>query len=89
MERSEVKEVLLRVAKQKYDMDLSGFDEHAPLSELQAMNPKIDSLAVIEMIFDIEDELDVNYNDNDMTQPSNLAEIIDALTQAANMKNES
>lgn len=86
MERSEVKAILLDVAKKGYDMDLENFSEDAPLAELQALNPKIDSLAVIEMIFDIEDRLNIKSVDSDLSQPSNLAEIIDALHDAVNKK---
>lgn len=86
MERSEVKAILLDVAKKSYDMDLSDFPEDAPLAELQALNPKIDSLAVIEMIFDIEDRLEIKSTDSDLSQPSNLAEIIDALHETVKKK---
>lgn len=86
MERSEVKKVLLEIAKSEYDIDLSEVDEQAPLSELQNLNPKFDSMSAIELIFDVEDELDIKTNDNDMSQPANLAEIIDSLTQAVNKK---
>jgi acyl carrier protein len=39
---------------------------------------------VIEMIFDVEDELGIKVNSADMSQPANLAEIIDSLTKAVN-----
>ena len=77
MERSEVKKVLLEIAKSEYDIDLSEVDEQAPLSELQNLNPKFDSMSAIELIFDVEDELGIKTNDNDMSQPANLAEIIE------------
>lgn len=86
MKREEVKAVLLRVCKDKYQMDLDAFAEDAPLAELKDVNPKMDSMSVIEMIFDVEDELGIKVNNNDMSQPSNLAEIIDSLTQAVNSK---
>lgn len=86
MERSEVKRVLLEIAKREYDMDLSEVDEQAPLADLQNLNPKFDSMSAIELIFDVEDELGIKTNDNDMSQPANLAEIIDSLTQAVNKK---
>jgi len=86
MTRDEVKSVLLKVSKEKYQLDLDNFAEDAPLAELVGLNPKIDSLAVIELIFDVEDELVIKVNNNDMSQPANLAEIIDSLTQAVNNK---
>lgn len=86
MERAEVKQVLVKIAKREYDMDLSGVDETAPLADLQALNPKFDSMSAIELIFEIEDELGIKSNDNDMSQPANLAEIIDGLLQAVNKK---
>ena len=43
-------------------------------------------MAVIELIFDVEDELGIKINNNDMSQPANLAEVIDSLTQAVNTK---
>jgi len=36
------------------------------------------------MIFDVEDELGIKVNSADMSQPANLAEIIDSLTEAVN-----
>ena len=84
MTRDEVKTVILRVCKQQYDLDIDNFAEDAPLADLQNINPKIDSLSVIEMIFDVEDELGIKVNTSDMSQPANLAEIIDGLTEAVN-----
>ena len=84
MTRDEVKTVILRICKQKYDLDIDRFAEDAPLADLQNINPKIDSLSVIEMIFDVEDELCIKVNSADMSQPANLAEIIDSLTEAVN-----
>ena len=81
MERSEVKQILLKVASEKYGMDLANVDELAPLAELQALNPKFDSMMAIEMIFDIEDELGQRAPSN-TNQPSCLKDIIDALHQA-------
>lgn len=86
MERSEVKQVLVDIAKKEYEMDLSGVDELAPLASLQDLNPKFDSMSAIELIFDVEDELGIKSSNNDMSQPANLAEIIDGLTQAVNNK---
>ena len=86
MTRDEVKAALLRVSKEKYDLDLGTFAEDAPLADLKDLNPKVDSMAVIELIFDVEDELGIKVNNNDMSQPANLAEIIDSLTQAVNNK---
>jgi acyl carrier protein len=86
MERDEVKSVILKIAKEKYDLDIDNFSETAPLAELQAINPKVDSMAVIELIFDIEDELGIKKTNDDMRQPATLAEIIDSLTQAVNTK---
>lgn len=84
MKREEVKAVLLKVSKEKYELDLDNFAEDAPLADLKDVNPKVDSMAVIELIFDVEDELGIKVNTNDMSQPANLAEIIDSLTQAVN-----
>ena len=84
MTRDEVKTVILRVCKQQYDLDIDNFAEDAPLADLQNINPKIDSLSVIEMIFDVEDELGIKVNTADVSQPANLAEIIDGLTEAVN-----
>jgi acyl carrier protein len=86
MTRDEVKAVLLRVSKEKYKLDIDNFAEDASLAELKDLNPKVDSMAVIELIFDVEDELGIKVNNNDMSQPANLAEIIDSLTQAVNNK---
>ena len=55
MTRDEVKTVILRISKQQYNLDIDNFAEDAPLADLQNINPKIDSLAVIEMIFDVEE----------------------------------
>jgi len=84
MTRDEVKTVILRICKQRYDLDIDNFAEDAPLADLQNINPKIDSLSVIEMIFDVEDELGIKVNSADMSQPANLAEVIDGLTEAVN-----
>ena len=84
MTRDEVKTVVLRICKKQYDLDIDNFAEDAPLADLQNINPKIDSLSVIEMIFDVEDELSIKVNSADMSQPANLAEIIDSLTKAVN-----
>ena len=86
MTRDEVKSVILKVSKEKYDLDIDNFSETAPLAELKDINPKVDSMAVIELIFDVEDELGIKINNNDMSQPANLAEVIDSLTQAVNTK---
>jgi len=86
MTRDEVKSVLLRVCRDKYRLDLDTFAEDADLAGLKDINPKVDSMAVIEMIFDVEDELGIKVNNNDMSQPANLAEIIDSLTEAVNKK---
>jgi acyl carrier protein len=86
MTRDEVKSVILKVSKEKYDLDIDNFAETAPLAELKDINPKVDSMAVIELIFDVEDELGIKINNNDMSQPATLAEIIDSLTQAVNTK---
>ena len=84
MTRDEVKTVILRICKKQYDLDIDNFAEDAPLADLQNINPKIDSLSVIEMIFDVEDELGIKVYSADMSQPANLAEIIDSLTEAVN-----
>jgi acyl carrier protein len=84
MTRDEVKTILLKIAKEKYELDIDNFAEDAPLADLQNINPKIDSLSVIEMIFDVEDELGIKVNTADMSQPANLAEIIDGLVEAVN-----
>ena len=81
MERSEVKQILLKVANEKYGMDLSNTDELAPLADLQALNPKFDSMMAIEMIFDVEDELGQRAPST-ANQPSCLKDIIDSLHQA-------
>ena len=86
MTRDEVKSVILKIAKEKYNLDIDNFAEDAPLAELKDINPKVDSMAVIELIFDVEDELGIKINNNDMSQPATLAEIIDSLTQAVNTK---
>jgi acyl carrier protein len=86
MTRDEVKTILLKIAKEKYNLDIDNFAEDAPLAELKDINPKVDSMAVIELIFDVEDELGIKVNSNDMSQPANLAEVIDSLTQAVNAK---
>jgi len=86
MTRDEVKSVILKIAKEKYNLDIDNFAEDAPLAELKDINPKVDSMAVIELIFDVEDELGIKVNNNDMSQPANLAEVIDSLTQAVNTK---
>ena len=86
MTRDEVKTILLKIAKEKYNLDIDNFAEYAPLAELKYINPKVDSMAVIELIFDVEDELGIKVNSNDMSQPANLAEVIDSLTQAVNAK---
>jgi len=86
MTRDEVKSVILKIAKEKYDLDIDNFAEDAPLAELKNINPKVDSMAVIELIFDVEDELGIKINNNDMSQPANLAEIINSLTHAINNK---
>lgn len=84
MTRDEVKTVLLQVSKEKYQLDLDTFAEDTPLAELKDLNPKVDSMAVIELIFDVEDALGVK--SSDMSQPANLAEIIDQLVQVVNAK---
>ena len=84
MKREEVKSVILKIAKEKYNLDIDNFAEDAPLAELKDINPKVDSMAVIEIIFDVEDALGIK--SSDMSQPSNLAEIIDQLVQAVNAK---
>lgn len=81
MERSEVKQILLKVASEKYGMDLSDVDETAPLADLQALNPKFDSMLAIEMIFDVEDELGQR-SPSSSEQPACLKDIIDALHKA-------
>jgi len=86
MTRDEVKAVILKIAKEKYDLDIDNFAETSPLAELKDINSKVDSMAVIELIFDVEDELGIKINNNDMSQPANLAEVIDSLTQAVNTK---
>jgi acyl carrier protein len=86
MTRDEVKSVILKIAKEKYDLDIDNFAEDASLAELKDINPKVDSMAVIELIFDVEDELGIKINNNDMSQPANLAEVIDSLTQALDTK---
>ena len=84
MTRDEVKTVLLQVSKEKYQLDLDTFAEDTPLAELKDLNPKMDSMAVIELIFDVEDALGIK--SSDMSQPANLAEIIDQLVQVVNTK---
>jgi acyl carrier protein len=86
MTRDEVKSVILKISKQKYNLDIDNFAEDAPLADLKDINPKVDSMAVIELIFDVEDELGIKINNRDMSQPANLAEIIDSLTHALNNK---
>jgi acyl carrier protein len=86
MERAEVKAVLLKISKENYDLDIDNFPEDAPLKDLQDINPKVDSMAIIELIFDVEDELDIRINNSDMGQPSTLAEIIDNLLKTVNSK---
>ena len=80
MERDSVKQKLIEVAKLKYKMDISGVDELAPLAELAELNPKFDSMAAIELIFDVEDELGIKSNSTE--QPSCIKDIVDALHKA-------
>lgn len=88
MEREEVKAVLLRISKENYDLDIDNYPEDASLAGLQDINPKVDSMAIIELIFDVEDELGIRISNNDMGQPSTLAEIIDNVHKTVNKKNE-
>jgi acyl carrier protein len=81
MDRNLIKQTIIKVAADKYKMDLSNVDELAPLSELRELNPKFDSMSAIEMIFDVEDELGIR-GSSMSEQPTCLKDIIDDLYQA-------
>lgn len=84
MNRTDIRNILNKVALTQYELDLAGVDETAPLADLQNLNPKFDSMMAIEMIFDVEDELGIKTSD--MGQPSCIKDIIDSLEIAVAAK---
>jgi acyl carrier protein len=76
MNRIEIKKAIIEVIQEKYQVDISGIDENGPLSSLKDYHGSLDSLGVVELLFDFEDKLGVELKDENFT-PTTLKQVID------------
>lgn len=77
LSREEIKQQVSDMFQSKFGVNLMEVDEDAPLAELQKLNEKLDSLQVLEFLFDVEDEMKFKFGDADA--PETLRDIIDSV----------
>lgn len=77
LSREEIKQQVSDMFQSKFGVNLMEVDEDAPLAELQKLNEKLDSLQVLEFLFDVEDEMKFKFGDSDA--PETLRDIIDSV----------
>lgn len=75
--REEMKQQVSDMFEKRFGVNLMEVDEDAPLADLQKLNEKLDSLQVLEFLFDVEDEMKFKFGDADA--PNNLRDIIDSV----------
>jgi acyl carrier protein len=55
----EVKNIILEMFKERYNIDLSGFPDDYKTVDLENLNPQLDSVEVTNFIFDVEDRFNI------------------------------
>jgi acyl carrier protein len=75
--REDLKQQVSDMFQSKFGVNLMEVDEEAPLEDLQKLNEKLDSLQVLEFLFDVEDEMKFKFGDSDA--PKTLKDIFDSI----------
>lgn len=57
------KDVLVNLIGEKYQIDLTAVDHSTPLVELASLNTNLDSIGFLNLMFDVEDKLNINLGD--------------------------
>lgn len=59
----EAKKVIAELIMSKYKVDLLTLDDQTPLVELATLNTGLDSIGFLNLMFDVEDKLEINLGD--------------------------
>ena len=80
LSREELKQKVSDMFVKQFKVNLMELPEDTPLPELQKLNEKLDSLQVLEFLFDVEDELKFKFgNEAEDESPKTLKEIYDSV----------
>lgn len=85
MTRDDVKKEIALIFKNRYDKNFYDIDESLPLASLLDLDDRIDSLEIMEFMFDIEDRFNLK---NEFSDPgeSKISDLIDIVYYQINKK---
>lgn len=84
MTRDEVKKEIAIIFYKRYNKNFYDIDENQPLASLLVLDDRIDSLEIIEFLFDIEDRFNLKNIDNTGNKDSKIQDIIDLFYHKVN-----
>ena len=87
MTRDEVKAEIAKVFYKRYKQDFNEIDENAPLSVILEIDERIDSLEIIEFLFDIEDQFALKNVDMPDPREAKIGDIVDSVHAEVMKKN--
>ncbi len=83
MSRDEVKKIVAEIFQKRYERDFYEFDESAAIASFMEISEKVDSLDIIEFLFDIEDALKINIDQTEQ-KDATIGALIDLLYNEVN-----
>lgn len=86
MTLDEIKNIINTRFVEKYDINMSTFGDSFKLTDLENLNPKLDSMELAEFLFDTEDTLGLRVEEGDI--PTTLGEFYGVFFRAANREKD-
>jgi acyl carrier protein len=83
MSRDEIKKIVAEIFQKRYERDFYEFDESATIASFMEISEKVDSLDIIEFLFDIEDALKINIDQTEQ-KDATIGALIDLLYNEVN-----
>lgn len=84
MTRDEVKKEIAIIFQKRYNKNFYDIDENLPLASLLDLDDRIDSLEIIEFLFDIEDKFNLKNINSTGDKDSAIKDVIDVFYHEVN-----
>jgi len=89
MTRDHIKAVIAKEFQRRYNKNFYDLDEESPVSVLLEIDERIDSLEIVEFLFDVEDILQLKNVDNADPRTAKIKDIVDQFYNATQEKTQS